>query len=353
MKKIMVWLYLLTKRQLKNPAIIIFLVGLPLVSAIIVNMPQMTENGKTRVGLVAYDDDETTKKTINELINGDYAVEFYEEQSQDDLTKDIINGDSECGYVFSHNMTKKLDDKSYKGSIVLVRGGSEYIPAVANEMVFAAMFKSYGANIAGNFAQQSKMFANIKADLVSMVQESYKKYTSGNSTFYLEFETLNENSDSGSETVAMQETQTTFPIRGILVIFVYIAGLFGCVMWKSDSDKGVLVTVSHNMRIPVRMMYVFIPTMLFAIDAVITMAITKTAVFHKELLTMFLYVLAITIFGTVLCLVINNINIMISLIPVLVILSLVICPIFVNINALIPAAKYIGKLLLPYYYLGY
>ncbi len=353
MKKIMVWLYLLTKRQLKNPAIIIFLIGLPLISAILVNIPQMSENGKPRVGLTAYDNDETTVKTIEQLVNGDYSVEFYKEESHDKLVQDISKGDSECGYVFSQDITKKLDRKSYEGCIIRVNDTAGYVSSMADEIVFASMFKAYGKNIAVNYAASSKMFKNINSDAVEVVKKSYEKYADSDITFHLEFEMLNDDLESGDETVAMKEAAVTFPIRGILIIFVYIAGLFGAVMWKSDYDKGVLVTVPYNMRIPVRMMYVFIPTFLFAADALITMGVTKTAVFPAELLNMILYILAITIFGTILCLIIKNINIMISLIPVLVILSLVICPVFVNITTVVPFAKYIGRLLLPYYYLGY
>ena len=81
------------------------------------------------------------------------------------------------------------------------------------------------------------------------------------------------------------------------------------------------------------------------------MALTHTAAFPYEILKMMGYVVLIVAFVLVLTMIIPDSRLMVSVIPVLAVASLILCPIFINVTTIMPVAKYLSRLLIPYYYL--
>ena len=57
MKRLLYWLYLLVKRQLKNPVIVVVLIAMPVAALIITNTASFKEKEPVRVGIVLEDDD--------------------------------------------------------------------------------------------------------------------------------------------------------------------------------------------------------------------------------------------------------------------------------------------------------
>lgn len=57
MKRLLYWLYLLVKRQLKNPVIVVALIAMPVAALIITHTASLKETGPVRVGIVLEDDD--------------------------------------------------------------------------------------------------------------------------------------------------------------------------------------------------------------------------------------------------------------------------------------------------------
>ena len=100
MKRLLYWLYLLVKRQLKNPVIVVVLIAMPVAALIITHTASLKEAGAVRVGIVLEDDDKIAIMTRDYLMNGDYSVQFYEAESQEKLEQDIMNKRTECGYLF-------------------------------------------------------------------------------------------------------------------------------------------------------------------------------------------------------------------------------------------------------------
>ena len=81
MKRLLYWLYLLVKRQLKNPVIVVALIAMPVAALIITHTASLKETGPVRVGIVLEDDDKIAIMTRDYLVNGNYSVQFYEAES--------------------------------------------------------------------------------------------------------------------------------------------------------------------------------------------------------------------------------------------------------------------------------
>ncbi|MGN0328560.1 MAG: hypothetical protein ACI4D4_06230 [Lachnospira sp.] len=347
MKKFIFWFYLLIKRQLKNPAITLFLIAIPVAATIIVNVPELNKSDKPKVGLVVLDGDEVTRETVNRLINGDYSAGFYICRNVSQLKDDIMDGKAECGYIFGDNLKKKLDERNYEGAIEVIINKSNFISSMTNEIVFSSMFRAYCDDIAVNYIKSNSLFKEIQGDAIDSIEESYSKYLSNDSTFYIDFKMLDD--ASPEETVALEEESAGFPVRQILSILIYTAALFGVVQYYMDKEKGTFVTLSAGYRIAGKPLYAFIGAGLFALSSQITLIITRDANLPGDIVKMCLYVIGVTLFAWLLGTVIHSAKGMISVIPVLLIACMVLCPVFINLTVYVPGVKYIQKLLLPYY----
>ena len=351
MKKIVLWFFLLVKRQLKNIVLLIFLIGLPLCAFIISHIPNATESLPPRVGIVLLDQDATSVSTANSLTGDTSVLNFYICDSYDELYQSIENGDTDCGYVFSKNLTNQLDSKSYKGCITLIKSSSEFISSLSNEILFSALFRVYGKNIAMNYINESPLFSSVKVSSLKMTNEKYDYYVNGAATFHIDFNTLSDNGDTNTLNAIAVE-KSSFPIRGILAILVFVAGLFGCVQWLKDSENGVFAPMSYSFQRISRILYIIIPTLLFAISSLLTIYLANVQVSPwVELKSMVLYVLLIIVFCLLLSYIIKKSTLLISLIPIFIIGSLVLCPVFINVAVFLPVTNILNKLFLPYYYL--
>jgi len=351
MNKIILWFFLLVKRQLKNIVLLIFLIGLPLCAFIISHIPKALDSSTPRVGIVLLDADSTSVSTANALISDTSVLGFYTCDSADELYQSIENGDTDCGYIFSKDLTSQLDNKSYNGCITLIKNSSEFISSLSNEILFSALFRVYGKNIATNYINGSSIFSSIKTSAIKMTNEKYDYYVNGAATFHIDFDTLSSNGDTTSlNTIEVEKS--SFPIRGILAILIFVAGLFGCVQWLKDSENGVFAPMSYSFHRASRILYIIIPTLLFSISSLITIYLANVQVSpFVEIKSMVQYIILIIIFCSLLSYIIKKSTLLISLIPIFIIGSLVLCPVFINIATFLPVANILNKLFLPYYYL--
>lgn len=348
MKRLLYWLYLLVKRQLKNPVIIAILVAMPVAALIITHTSSLKETEPVRVGIVLEDDDEIAMMTRDYLVNGDYSVQFYEAESQQELEQDILNKKTECGYIVGTGLKDKLDSGSYGKVIELIICRSDFVSSMTNEIFFSAMFKAYSPEIAVNYVNSTDVFMKHSQRAEEDIRKGYEEYISGNATFRIDFEVVGDMHDS----VSMIEDKTgRFPVRALLMILLYISGLFGIVEYYVDKNAGVFITLPRMYRIAGKPAYAFISCALFAISAIITLAAAGNLRGLTDILHMAVYVAAVTLFAWLVALPVRSANAMISIIPVLLIACLILCPVFINITAYVPFTKYIRALLLPWYML--
>ncbi len=348
MKKLFFWLWLLIKRQLKSPAMIVFLMGIPLVCVGLSKLPAMNEEGVPKVALYVSDGDAVAVETINHLIKGEYSVEFYVAKDKEQMSRDVKYGIADHAYYFKDGLTEALKSTEYKGCIALMQASSSgVLPTMTKEVVFAEMFRVYALEVAVDYAQVAKVFEGHEDEAVELIKSNYESYGSSDDTFSIDFEEL----DDKGNAVLMEDAKVVFPIRGILAILVFVAGLYGGVWWKSEKRQGVFMAMPSYLVKSSRFLYIVVPMLLFAVSAEITLALTGTAEYPYELLKMFCYIVAITIFVALLTVIIPDEKLMVSVIPVLAIASLILCPVFVSLTPISPVFKYLSRLLLPFYYI--
>ncbi len=348
MKRLLYWLYLLVKMQLKNPVIVTVLIAMPVAAFIITHTASLKEAEPVRVGIVLEDDDMIAVLTRDYLINGDYSVEFYEAESQEKLEQDIMNKRAECGYIVSTGLKDKLDSGSYSDVIELIICKSDFVSSMTDEIFFSAMFKAYSPEVAVNYVNSVEKFQKHAEKAEEEIRKGYEEYISGDDTFRIDFKVI----DGTQEAELQLEDKTgQFPLRALFMILVYISGFFGIVEYYFDKNSGTFITLPRMYRIAGKPVYAFISCVLFAVSAIITLAVAGQLNGGTDILHMTVYVIAVTLFAWLVAILVRSTSTMISIIPVLLIACLILCPVFVNITAYVPFTKYIRALLLPWYML--
>ncbi len=350
MKKLATWIYILTKRQLKNPLLLVLLLIVPLAAWGISFIPDMKNTLTYSVGLYSEGDDELADKLIASLENHNNSdIEFFKYDSLDKAYKDVKNKTLTCTYVFPSDLTQKLSGSDYKHSIKVVRQPGNDIQTSINEIVYSDLIRLEGYNIISDYLVSEGLLDLSDEASVKELFDYYDYYTASSETFHIDFETYGK---SGLSTAVETGTSISFPLRGILSVLVFLSGLFGSVIWLKDNEKGIFATLSLNYKILCRILYIVIPTMLFALSMLVTIAVSNNFVSVKrEIPAMLLLILLITVFCILLVLIVKNSKNFTACIPVILLGCLIFCPVFINAANYIPAVRYINKIFVPYYYL--
>lgn len=358
-KRLIIWFWLLVKKTLRTPLMAVLLISMPTASCIGLGVTTGTfdsiacvsHNGdkseRPSAALYVCDNDDVAVKIADNLCQLNSVVRYYMVDDKDTFYNDVRSGVADFGYIFRDRLTERLDNKSYRGVIRLAVSDSSYITSISNEIVFKELFKVYSLNIAVNYVESKNEFDSMRQQAIAELTKRYEAYSINDDISYFRFEVLDDDGGSSElETVAVN-----FPIRGILGVMVMIAAMSGGVMYCRDRKKGIFMALTRKMSYVGAVLYVAVPTILFAISAEISMLILGEAAFPGEAVSMILYVFILVIVNSLLALVVRDASVFAGAIPVCMVASLVFCPIFFNLTGVMPVIRYLNYLLPVSYYL--
>lgn len=348
MKKYFIWFWLLLKREFHHYFTVLFLLLLPLCTFLATHFSSANESGIPRVGLIVTDDDFLALEACDTLINSQSdAVSFYMADSKDELKASILSGKTDCGYVFKENLYERLSNHRLKNSIVAYNSPASIVSSLSNEMVFSAVFCSFSKPHAIDFANSDELLSKYN-DNNEFISKRYDYYINGAATFHVEFKSLEANLDN------IEVKATTFPLRGVLSLLILISAMMGSVRFMMDNENGIFISRPQAFVIYCRIMYVFIPCVLFSTSSLVCLYISgNTLNIGTEILALLLYAALVFTLSIIATLILRKSFILIAIIPIMVIGCLLICPIFIDLSNLLPFVKFVKRLLPPYYYINY
>lgn len=351
MKKIGLWCWLLTKRQLKSIFFLFILLLIPVTAFVTARMEGFNETEEIRVALYARDNDELAANTINDLLKDTDCYIFYLCASEEDLIQAVQTGEAECGYIFVENITNRVAKEKYKNNIIQVKKTGSFLADSINETIFSSFFKFFTREMMLNYVKNSEKFSQMDQEGLVQLDGTYDYYLNDNGTFHVEFKMLGDGTDF-LETEIIETEDMTFPLRNVMSVLVMLGAVLGVLNWQMDKEAGVFAPMKYDFVTISRPLYVAIPTVLLAVCAFCSMAVSRTMEFYgREFAVMAAYVILLTATGVLATYVIRKSTWIVSALPVLMIGSLILCPVFIDLSVYIPVLKYAQKLFLPYYYM--
>ncbi len=351
MKRMGMWLLLMTKRLMKKPSFVIILVLLPAI-LILYRFIIRQDNGTLRACIyVPEAADEYARTVAKGLTESDYAASFYIVKTEDELYSDVIAGRAEVGYVFPKDLGQRIMKKNWSGAVTMVVSDTSQFAEFVNEFVTVEMFTQMTEDVLVDYLMNRSGLDFSEEALRGNIRETLKKQDERSAVIALHYRDFYTNEEIEADEV-LEENYLTKPIRGTVALFVMLAGFAGLVFWFQDNAEGRFKVMSYEKRPVINYGSLFLPTLLAGTVGIVCILISGLSrnVF-AEIGLMLLYCIFITGVCEMLRMLVPSVNAICAVIPIVAIASYLCCPIILDLKKTVPVVVYLRKILPPDYYL--
>lgn len=351
MKRMGMWILLMTKRLMKKPSFIIILVLLPVI-LVMYRFIITEDDGTIRACVYVPEGSEAfTEKLADNLADAEFSARFYLVDSEDDLYSDVIAGRAEVGYILPKDLKERFLTKNWDSAVRMVVSDTSQMAPFVNEFVTVVIYTDMMEEYIADYLVNRSGLELSDEEIRPIIRENLLKQAGSGSLFDIAYRDYYKNEEVSREEV-MAENYLMKPIRGTVALFVLLAGLAGLVFWFQDNAEGRFKVMSHEKRPVINYGSLLLPTALSAIVGMVCILIAGLCenVF-LELLTMLLYVIFVTGVCEIIRVIVPSVNAVCAAIPILAIASYLCCPILIDLKKVLPVVSYLRKILPPDYYL--
>lgn len=351
MKRMGMWILLMTKRLMKKPSFIIILVLLPVI-LVMYRFIITEDDGTIRACVYVPEGSEAfTEKLADNLADAEFSARFYLVDSEDDLYSDVIAGRAEVGYILPKDLKERFLTKNWDSAVRMVVSDTSQMAPFVNEFVTVVIYTDMMEEYIADYLVNRSGLELSDEVIRPIIRENLLKQADSGSLFDIAYRDYYKNEEVSREEV-MAENYLMKPIRGTVALFVLLAGLAGLVFWFQDNAEGRFKVMSHEKRPVINYGSLLLPTALSAIVGMVCILIAGLCEnIFLELLTMLLYVIFVTGVCEIIRVIVPSVNAVCAAIPILAIASYLCCPILIDLKKVLPVVSYLRKILPPDYYL--
>ncbi len=351
MKRMGMWILLMTKRLMKKPSFIIILVLLPVI-LVMYRFIITEDDGTIRACVYVPEGSEAfTAKLADNLADAEFSARFYLVDSEDDLYSDVIAGRAEVGYILPKDLKERFLTKNWDSAVRMVVSDTSQMAPFVNEFVTVVIYTDMMEEYIADYLVNRSGLELSDEEIRPIIRENLLKQADSGSLFDIAYRDYYKNEEVSREEV-MAENYLMKPIRGTVALFVLLAGLAGLVFWFQDNAEGRFKVMSHEKRPVINYGSLLLPTALSAIVGMVCILIAGLCDnIFLELLTMLLYVIFVTGVCEIIRVIVPSVNAVCAAIPILAIASYLCCPILIDLKKVLPVVSYLRKILPPDYYL--
>lgn len=275
----------------------------------------------------------------------DGIYNFVKVDDASELNDMILRKEADCGYIIPANISELVFKRHSKDTITVIVNPSSTLDPIVNETIFSLIFPNVSSMALDKYLKDKSALHRLygRAFDASDVFALYEENATDGSTFTFNY--------IGQPTNYRQTTSTiiTSPLRGLLSLFVVLAGFIGALAFYKEAKNPVF-------SLPVlRLIYIFVPCLLTGLVSLFGNILTHKNDASFSVISEVIAILALicisTIYVFILSIIVRSELLFASLIPIFTIAALVFTPIFINIGSFVPILKPVSYLLPNYYYL--
>ncbi|MBQ4630491.1 MAG: hypothetical protein IJB70_05890 [Clostridia bacterium] len=343
-KKICIWLYMLTKKLFHRWSFLVLLALIPVIIPLLGGVLS-DEGGIVKIALCAESDsDEVAHSVINTLISEDSVIKYEIFDNREEAVRAVEQQKCDAAWIFDakfkERMNAYVDKESIKPFMQIVEREDTISLMLAREKLFGSLYTNISYKIFDNFVSNELLPDKNLSD------ETIKKY------FDAEKQNVNliEIKMIGSDKVLniSDSNYLKTPLRGLLSLLIMLCGFAAAGFFMKERLDGMYDWLSPKSKI--------IPAFGSCFAAVFVSALVVFASlyagglnvdFVTEFCSMLVYIFATTSFCVFLTACFRSFVKFGPFIPFLMIIMLVLCPIFFSfrflhgIQLLIPAYYYL------------
>lgn len=344
MRKILMWLLMLTKRLYKKPAFLMLLIAIPLV-VLGYGMASREDSGMMTIVLACEDTaDALSKRLVEELCESGSVIRFIHTEDPEEGREMVGNGVADAAWIIPKDLQKQISDYAagiYTGyGFVTVVVREETVPLMlANEKLSAKLFHECARTGFLYYFRENVPEMQEASDETILTYFDSVSFDEGIFAFsYVDSDINNENSMN----------YLLMPVRGILAVLILIGGIATAMFYVSDDREGLFSWVGLMNKPNVELGYQVISIGNFGFVVLIALTLAGLSVgLFREVVCMLLYIFCCCVFCQLLRLWCGNLRALATVLPVLAVSMLAICPVFISV----PALRHVQLLLPPTYYI--
>ena len=213
MEKCLTWYVLSLKQNMKKPAMWVLLASMLLLLGIF--LVARFPDGTNRQVAICYNNSNYSSMVKKNLDQKTGSFVILECEDEETVIKLIESGEAECGFVFSKQFDKMVENGEWKNMIRCYTSSFAVKSEVAKEQLYAAIFPLYGQWLLTE--TQDEIYAIPDEERLKMLLEKNEEYVSGG--LILDFEEIT----VGDATQA--ENSNRYLIQALVELFVLLTML--------------------------------------------------------------------------------------------------------------------------------
>lgn len=350
MQKQLTYLYIIIKRIFKNPILIGLLLCIPAAAFISTKVSAFSTATEQKIGVYFKEKTEYTEGFMDELEKDSYVYEFVHYTSKDDMLNDILSGKLECGYIFRREFEEGMKSGKYNKLIDVMMSPSTTFGTSINEVMNSVILKYLGYSILESELNDTLESFAGNEEILEYMYERYTYYCDSEETFHIVTETID--SDKNSRSDENKGYVFEFPLRGMLAILTFLAGMMGTLILAGDTERQIFAAHKKDFTTSAVLFYLLVPTVIFTVISELALMVSgNTYEFIKELLFFFRYIIICFAFDYVVFILLKKRTRILPIVPVEVLGSMIFCPIFVDVENIAPFFSLISYLFIPGYFI--
>lgn len=359
MKKLITWLLMLLKRQLKKVSLYMIILGMvgstffirhiAVNFAVSINIGVMKEPADGEE-IQEYSENMKTAERIIKLMTGHKGlVKFVEYNDEAQMEKDVRTSDIYAGYIFSQDFWEKVEENELEDSIRVIATEDSIVSKITNELVFSFVMQEYTYARLFYDTCETGYFDEFDTEQIAEdLRSFYEENRTNGSTFSVAYSGAKESSNQ----IEMDIFDYISPVvKGMIGVLIFLSGLCGTLILYRDKDSGTFGRFTAVQTIFVSFAEIMIPVFLTGMAG---MACLIFSGLYSGSPGQWVHILCYMLMVSLYCLVLNelirNQVVFLAMIPIFMMASLLFCHVFINLNTIVPEFKYISMLLPPYYF---
>lgn len=331
--KVFTWYILLNKRLLKRYSFILMLVLLPLLLFGLKSVSK-EESGILHIALVLEENSYINNEIKKELTDKESIILIKEERNKDEALSMLKSGKFDAVWILPKNIEEKINKYLSKGDylIEVYEKENSTILNLAREKLYKAVNPFISYQVYEKYMHKLLSYNELNDGEKKAIDTDLKKYYNKQDIDknLLKFVYID-----GDEYVEKQDKKTYLlsPVRGLVAMWLVLCAMAVNIYFLQDEKSGLFVWIDRKSRWLFSLAYQFAIMFNLALFSALILWLMKMGEGGlRQLLAMGLLLVSAIAFTSLLRLVFRNMNILISLIPIMLLYLLISAPIFIDIG---------------------
>ncbi len=324
-KKCLIWYFMCSKRLIHKLSFIIILCLIPVIIPV-TKLAMTGESGILKIAVASQDNSPAAKRAMEKIRNTDSIIQFVICDTEAEATELVTTHKADAAWVYKDNIEERINrfikKESKEPFLKVIEREENIILQMSREMFYETIFDEVSFSLYSNYAHNNLKLSGKISD--EKLRSNYFDREKGRSI--IEMTKL-------SSDAPVKQNYLISPIRGILSILLILSGLAAAMYFLKDNSAGKFAWLSPTKRILPAFATCFSACVFSGAAILISLLIGGFSVgFFRELLSMALFIVAVSIFSTFFCVLFKSYGKLGAVIPGITVFALVLSPIFFNVS---------------------